>query len=66
MWRRWQRDEAFRIQVWYGHLIISGTAPRVELPRIEVAAIADLAYLAQRTGSLIMRNTRVVLHQYLA
>jgi len=56
LWRRWQHDEAFRIQVWYGNLIISGAAPTVDLPRVEVATIADLARLTQRSGGLMMRD----------
>lgn len=65
LWRRWQRDETMRIQFWYGNLIITGIAPRVDLPQIAVATMADLARLAQRCGGLIIRDTSSVPEQYL-
>ncbi len=56
LWQRWQRDEATRIHLAYGNLLVDGTMPRLDRPVISVATMADLARLAQRTGSLIMRD----------
>ncbi|WP_299644486.1 signal peptidase I [uncultured Chloroflexus sp.] len=64
LWRRWQRDETLRIQFWYGNLIITGTAPHVDLPRVAVATMADLTRLAQRSGGLIIRDTSSEPSQY--
>jgi signal peptidase I len=67
LFRHGQNSQAARIQSKYGSLLIavrSGDGLESGSQMIEVAAIDDLAHLVERTGGMILHQTRGAEHHY--